>query len=226
LAFLAIVLMPLLAGCLRVQVTMGVSSNDRVSGQIIAAAVPQHGGDTGPQLQSPAALGSKLRVQPYNQDGYVGSQASFQDMTFGDVQQLAQLSSQTDGMFALQFERSGDLVTLDGKVDLRKVSAAGADVQFTVAFPAHVGTTNGTRDGDSIVSWKLPPGEVTSLHADVRYADPNTRGFAGWAGIVIGVTLGFALMVAGLAYVNRNLMLRPELATPIKIPSLPKFLSR
>jgi hypothetical protein len=128
------------------------------------------------------------------------------------------LSGQTDGTFQLQFVRAGDLVTLNGKVDLRKVVASGSDVQFTIAFPAHVGTTNGTREGDSIVSWKLPPGEVSTLEADVRYADPNTRGFAGWVGIVVGTTLGLALIVAGLAYVNRNPMLRPELATPLKLP--------
>lgn len=200
---------------------MGVSSNDRVSGQVIAAEVPQHNGDTGPQLQPPPSLGAKVRVQPYNQDGYVGSQAFFQDLTFGDVQQLAQMSGEADSMFQLQFQRAGDLVTLNGKVDLRRLPAQGSDVQFTVAFPDHVGTTNGTREGDSIVSWKLPPGEISTLQADVRYADPNTRGFAGWAGIVIGTTLGVALIVAGLAYVNRNPMIRPELATPIRLPKFP-----
>lgn len=222
-AFLTALLVPLLAACLRVEVSMGVSANDRVSGQIIAASVPQHDGDKGPQLQAPSVLGSKIRIQPYNQDGYVGSQAFFEDLSFGDVQQLSHLSSQADGMFNIQFQRSGDLVTLDGKVDLKKVRQDGSDVQFTVAFPARVATTNGTREGDSIVSWKLPPGEVSSLRADVRYADPNTRSFAGWAGIVAGVTIGVALMIGGLAYVNRNPWRRPDLVKPIK---LPKFLQR
>lgn len=214
-------LTPLLAGCLRVNVSMGVSADDRVSGQIIAASVPQHDGDRGPLLQAPATLGAKIRVQPYNQDGYVGSQAFFQDLTFADVAQLSQLSGQAENMFRLQFQRSGDLVTLDGKVDLSKLPTQGSDVQFTVAFPAHVATTNGTREGDSIVLWKLPPGQESRVQADVRYADPNTRGFAGWAGIVIGMTLGVALIVGGLAYVNRNPLLRPELAKPIKFPKLP-----
>ena len=80
----------------------------------------------------------------------------------------------------------------------------GSDVQFTIAFPARVATTNGNREGDSIVSWKLPPGEVTSLRAEVRYVDPNTRSFAGWAGIVGGVTIGVAAIIAAMAYMNRN----------------------
>ncbi len=196
--------MPILAGCLRVQVSMGVSSNDRVSGRIVAAAVPANDKDKGPQLKAPESLVAKVRVEPYSQDGYVGSQVYFDDLTFGEVQQLGGLSDQTQGMFNLQFTRSGDLVTLTGRVDLKTVPAQGSDVQFTVAFPARVATTNGTREGDSIVSWKLPPGDVSTVRAEVSYADPNTRSFAGWAGIMGGVTLAVAALVAVLAYMSRN----------------------
>lgn len=194
----------MLTGCLRVQVSMGVSSNDRVSGRIVAAAVPQNDKDKGPQLKAPDALASKVRVDPYSQDGYVGSQVYFDDLTFGEVQQLGGLSDQTQGMFNLQFNRVGDLVTLTGRVDLKSLPPQGSDVQLTVAFPARIATTNGTRESDSEVSWKLPAGDVTSLHAEVGYADPNTRSFAGWAGIVGGLTLAVAAVVAVLAYMTRN----------------------
>ncbi|MEU0541519.1 DUF3153 domain-containing protein [Nocardia sp. NPDC005978] len=193
-----------LTGCLRVQASMGVSSNDRVSGRIVAAAVPQNDKDKGPQLVAPDALSGKVRVDPYSQDGYVGSQVYFDDLTFGEVSQLGALSDQTQGMFNLQFTRVGDLVTLTGRVDLKSLPPHGSDVQFTVAFPARVATTNGTREGDSKVVWKLSAGEVNQLRAEVGYADPNTRSFAGWAGIVGGVTLAVAAMVAVLAYMNRN----------------------
>ncbi|WP_405498608.1 LppM family (lipo)protein [Nocardia sp. NBC_00511] len=194
----------MLTGCLRVQVSMGVSSNDRVSGRIVAAAVPQNDKDKGPQLKAPDGLGGKVRVDAYSQDGYVGSQVYFDDLSFGEVQQLGTMSDQTSGMFNLVFSRAGDLVTLTGRVDLKSLPAQGSDVQLTVAFPARVATTNGTREGDSVVSWKLPPGEVTNLRAEVGYADPNTRSFAGWAGIVGGITLAVAAVVAVLAYMTRN----------------------
>jgi len=87
--------------------------------------------------------------------------------------------------------RSGDTVTLDGKADLKTVPTQGADVQVSIAFPARVGTTNGTRDGDSRVSWTLPAGEVSTMRAEVNYADPSTRSFAGWAGIMAGLALGW-----------------------------------
>ncbi|WP_416382330.1 LppM family (lipo)protein [Nocardia transvalensis] len=201
---MAALLLPLLAGCLRVQVSMGVSSNDRVSGRIVAAAVPANDKDKGPQLKAPETLAANVRVEPYSQDGYVGSQVYFDDLTFGEIQQLGALSDQTQGMFDLQFTRTGDLVTLKGRVDLKTLPPQGSDVQFSIAFPARVATTNGTREGDSIVSWKLPAGDVSNLRAEVSYADPNTRSFAGWAGIVGGITLAVAALVAVLAYVNRN----------------------
>lgn len=203
LLFAALVL-PLLAGCLRVQASMGVSSNDRVSGRIVAASVPQNDQDKGPQLKAPEQLSAKVRVESYSQDGYVGSQVYFEDLTFGEVQQLGALSDQTQGMFNLQFNRLGDLVKLTGRVDLKSLPPHGSDVQFTVAFPARVGTTNGTREGDSVVTWKLPAGDVSTLRAEVGYSDPNTRSFAGWAGIVGGITLAVAAVVGVLAYMNRN----------------------
>ncbi|MFX1757665.1 LppM family (lipo)protein [Rhodococcus sp. As11] len=201
---LVLLAVPLLTGCLRVQATMGISSDDRVSGQIVAATIPADENDPGPELTAPSALAGKVRVQEYSQDGYVGSQVFFNDLTFGDVQQLATMSDQSAGMFQLNLQRSGDLVALNGRVDLESAPSQGTDVQFTIAFPARVATTNGTRESDSIVTWKLPAGEVSSLRAEVRYADPNTRGFAGWAGIMAGAVFGVTLIIAGTAWFTRN----------------------
>ncbi|MFF0817032.1 LppM family (lipo)protein [Rhodococcus sp. NPDC003318] len=200
---LLLLAVPLLSGCLRVQVSMGVSADDRVSGQIVAASVPTSETDTGPELVPPDSLAGKVRVQEYRQDGYVGTQAFFSDLTFGEVQQLSSMSGQVGTAVQLNFQRAGDVVVLDGKADLQAVPDS-SDVQFSVAFPARVATTNGTRDGDSIVTWKLSPGEVNTMRAEVRYPDPSTRGFAGWAGIVGGVTLGVALIVGVMAYLNRD----------------------
>lgn len=198
-------LVPALSGCLRVQVSMGVSSNDRVSGRIVAAVVPTGNDDKGPQLKAPESLAAKVRVEEYNQDGYLGTQVFFDDLTFGEVGQLGGLSDQTQGMFTLEFKRNGDLVSLTGRVDLESVPPHGSDVQFSIAFPARVAKTNGTRErADNTVSWKLPAGEVSTMRAEVKYSDPNTRSFAGWAGIVGGITLAVAALVAGLAFRDRN----------------------
>lgn len=147
-AALALMLVPLLAGCIRVQVSMGVSANDRVTGQVVAAAIPANEADKGPQLTPPSSLEDKIRVQEYKKDGYVGSQAFFSDLSFGDVAQLGSMYAEGSGSFQITLKRSGDTVTLDGKADLKTVPTQGADVQVSIAFPARVGTTNGTRDGD------------------------------------------------------------------------------
>ncbi|CCQ16163.1 Hypothetical membrane protein [Rhodococcus sp. AW25M09] len=201
---LALLVAPMLAGCLRVQVTMGVSANDRVAGQIVAASVPTSDTDTGPELVVPSSIEDKVRVEPYDQDGYVGSQAIFDDLSFGDVQTLGSIYQNAAGLFQLELQRSGDTVTLSGNADLSSVPAQGSDVQFTIAFPSRIGTTNGTRESDNSISWKLPAGEVTSMRAEVNYPDPNTRSFAGWAGIVGGVTVGIAAIVGAMAWVSRN----------------------
>lgn len=198
------VAVPLLTGCLRLQVSMGVSEDDRVSGQIIAATIQTSDSDIGPQLEPPESLGNRIRVEEYRQDGYVGSRAFFSDLTFGDVQQLQAMSTQSGGTYQLEFQRSGDVVTLAGQVDLSSLSEQGSDVQLTVAFPARVATTNGVRDKDNVVTWKLPAGESTMVRAEVRYADPGTRSFVGWAGIVGGVTIGVAAIIGAMAYLARN----------------------
>lgn len=205
---LALFVAPMLTGCLRAQVSMGVSADDRVSGQIVAATIPTSDTDTGPELKAPSSLERKIRISEYKQDGYVGTQASFSDLSFGDVQTLGSMSEQATGSYQLVLQRSGDTVTLDGKADLQTVPAQGTDVQFTIAFPARIGTTNGTRDGDNIITWKLPAGEVTTMRAVVNYPDPNTRSFAGWAGIVGGVTVGVAAIVGAMAWVTRNPAIR------------------
>ena len=203
---LMLLLVPILAGCqqVRINVAMGITEDDRVSGTIVAATEPQNPEDKGPQLKVPDSLSSKIRVQEYKADNLVGTQAYFSDMSFGDLQTLSQMTDQSMGAFQLQLQRAGDMVTLTGKVDLSKAPSEGTDVQFKVAFPARIASTNGIRENDKVVLWKLPAGEVTTLRAEVRYADPNTRSFAGWAGIVGGVCLGVAAIVAALAFVSRN----------------------
>lgn len=203
-AILLLLAMPFLSACLRVQVSMAVSDNDRVSGQIVVAAEPKNDKDKGPQLKEPSSLGDRLHVQPYNRDGMVGSQVIFSDLNFGELSDLKAMSDDAAGKFELKLVRAGDLVALDGSVDLKGLPEEGTDVTFTMAFPARISTTNGTRVSDSVVSWRFTPGEVNTVRAEVRYTDPNTRSFAGWAGIVGGVAIGVALVIGAMAFLTRS----------------------
>jgi len=132
-------------------------------------------------------------VEPYDADGYVGSQATFSDLTFAEVPQLANLSRDATGV-DVSLRRAGNLVILEGRVDLTTLTDPDADVKFSAAFPGEVTSTNGERLDANAVQWTLKPGVVNSMSAQSRFTDPSTRSFTA-AAIGLGVA---ALLVSGL----------------------------
>ena len=129
-------------GCVRVRASITVSPDDRVSGQIIAAAKPRNADDKGPQLLNNLPFAQKVAVSDYNRDDYVGSQAVFSDLTFAEVPQLANMNRDAAGV-DISLRRAGDLVILEGRADLTSLNDSEADVSLTVAFPGEVTSTNG-----------------------------------------------------------------------------------
>jgi hypothetical protein len=199
-----LLVVPLATACLRVRASITVSPDDLVSGEIIAAAKPKTPKDTGPQLDTNnLPFSQKVAVSNYDSDGYVGSQAVFSDVTFAELPQLANMNSNAAGV-NLSLRRNGNLVILEGRADLTSVTDSDADVELTVAFPGVVTSTNGDRVESDVVSWKLKPGVVSTMTANARYTDPNTRNFTG-AGIWLGVaSLAVAGVVALLAWMSRD----------------------
>ena len=181
---------PLLAGCLRLHASITVSPNDQVSGEIIAAVKPRNDKDEGPQFDENIAFSQKIAVQSYRADGYSGSRATFTNLTFAEVPQLANLSRDATGV-DISLRRAGDLVILEGRVDLTNVTDPDADVTFSVAFPGDVTSTNGDRIDTRTVEWKLKPGAVTTMSAQSRFTDPATRSF--------GAAAMWLLLAAALA---------------------------
>ena len=115
-------LVPLATGCLRARASLTISPDDLVSGEIIAAAKPKTPKDTGPQLDTNnLPFSQKVAVSNYDSDGYVGSQAVFSDLTFGELPQLANMNSDAAGV-NLSLRRNGNLVILEGRADLTSVT--------------------------------------------------------------------------------------------------------
>ena len=196
-----VMLVPLASGCLRVRASLTVSPDDLVSGEIIAAAKPKGPKDPGPQLSSNLPFGQKVAVSNYDSDGYVGSQAVFSDLSFTEVTQLAQMNPEAQGV-SLSLHRNGDVVVLDGRADLTSVNDNDADVEFTVAFPGTVTSTNGERAEPGVVSWKLKPGVVSTMTAQARYTDPDIRSFTGtgvWLSIASFAVAGLVALIAWLS---------------------------
>lgn len=192
-ALLMLVVAPLFAGCVRVQASINVSTDDQVSGDIIAAVKHRNDSDRGPRFDENLSFSQKISVSDYDADGYVGSQASFSGLTFAEVPQLANLSRDATGA-DISLRRAGNLVILEGRVDLTTLTDPDADVMLTAAFPGEVTSTNGERIDTGTVQWKIKPGAVSNLSAQARYTDPSTRSFAA-AGLWLGVA---ALLVSGL----------------------------
>src|ERR1700722_3167225 len=199
-----LLVVPLATGCLRVRASLTVSPDDLVSGEIIAAAKPKTPKDPGPQLDNNnLPFSQKVAVSNYDSDGYVGSQAVFSDLTFAELPQLANMNSDAVGV-NLSLRRNGNVVILEGRADLTSLTDPDADVELTVAFPGVVTSTNGDRVDPDAVSWKLKPGVVSTMTAQARYTDPNTRSFTG-AGVWLGIaSFAVAGVVALLAWISRD----------------------
>jgi hypothetical protein len=200
---LILVVLPSAVGCVRIRASITVSQDDRVSGQIVAAAKPRDAADRGPQLLNNLTFANKVAVSDYDRDEYVGSQAVFSDLTFAELPQLANMNRDAAGV-DISLRRAGDLVILEGRADLTSLSDPDADVSLSVSFPGEVTSTNGDQVSAEIVEWKLRPGVVSTMNAQARYTDPSARSFTGAA---IWLAVG-SFLVAGiigtLAYMNRD----------------------
>nr|MDT0523708.1 hypothetical protein [Streptomyces sp. DSM 41633] len=137
-----LLILPMVVGCVRVRASITVSPDDRVSGQIIAAAQPRDADDRGPQLLNNLPFAPKVAVSDYRRDDFVGSQAVFSDLTFAELPQLAGMNRDAAGV-DISLRRAGDLVILEGRVDLTSLNDPQADVLLTVSFPGEVTSTNG-----------------------------------------------------------------------------------
>lgn len=200
---LLVLLVPMAVGCVRVRASLTVSPDDRVSGQLIAAAIPRDDDDKGPQLLDTLPFSQKVSVSSYKRDDYVGSQAVFSDLTFAEVPQLANMNRDAAGV-DISLRRAGDLVILEGRVDLTSLNDPEADVTLSVAFPGDVTSTNGQQVSSDIVEWKLRPGVVSTMNAQAKYTDPSARSFTGaaiWLGLGAFLVAG---IVGGVAWLSRD----------------------
>lgn len=193
----------LTVGCLRAHASLTISADDQVSGRIIVATTARDDNDPGPQLDLNVPFSEKITVSPYQDDGYVGSQAIFSDLTFAEVPQLVALNAAASGV-DITLRRAGNFVILRGRVDLTDVDDPQADIRFTAAFPSTITSTDADRVNDGVATWTLKPGVVTAMNAQARVTDPSTTSFiraAVWLGIA---TLMVAGIIGTLAWLNRD----------------------
>lgn len=201
----------LLGGCVRVKAAMAVTEEDRVSGELVVAALPTREGDAGPQLPVPDSLVGRVRTQPYTSDGYTGTQLFFTELGFEELRVLTSLTAATNSRYQFSLRRTGETVTLNGTVDLTQVPPDRTDVQVRITFPGQVLTTNGD-EVSGTVSWLPKAGQVNELAATARYVGAASGSWHGWALLVAVTCVVVALFVIGLAFLVHRRHLRREAA--------------
>lgn len=201
----------LASGCVRVHAALAVSSSDQVSGDIVVAALPSAGNAKGPQLGVPQSMASRVTMKPYSAGGYVGQDITFHDLSFAELSAFAASVSSQSNAYHITFQRSGDLVTMSGSVDLSQLPASGVDVQLKVNFPGPVTHTTGVVDGQT-VSWTLKPGAVTPFNATDRYTIGNSKSWRFWALALGGGLALISAFLVLLALWARRRNLKKEIA--------------
>lgn len=193
----------LVSGCVRVQAALAVSQRDTVAGDVVVAAVPGSGSDTGPQLTLPADLRGRVQISPYVQDGYVGSRLRFDGLSFAEVGELTGVGGVAGDGLRLELRRAGENVLLSGQADLTRLTAQRADVQLKISFPGRVAQTNGD-DANGTVSWQFTAGQVTEVSAVVGYPDPASPSLTNWVLLLGGIVAATAAGVVLLALASRS----------------------
>ena len=191
---LAVLTLVTLTGCTRVQVAMAVQPDDTVDGEIVIAT-PE---GNGPEVTVPPELEDKVEISPYDEDGFVGSRASFDDLTFAEVSELAALGGSASSRANLEMRRVGERISVQGRADLTTMAVDRSDVRLAISFPGEIVETDGEADSGT-VTWNFAPGEVTPLNASVVSTDPNAPSAVGWTlllTVLVGVAAGATVLLA------------------------------
>lgn len=199
------------SGCVRVHAALAVSSDDRVSGDLVIASLPSAGNDKGPQLATPPEMATRITTKSYAANGYVGSDVQFKDLSFDEMSVLATSISSVNANYHLSFQRAGDLVTFSGSADLSQLPPSGVDVQLKLSFPGEITHSDGSLD-DQTVSWTMKPGKVNSFTATDQYSLGNSRGWRFWSLALGGGIAVISAFIVMLALWARRRNLRKERA--------------
>lgn len=182
---------------------LAVQPDDTVDGTIVVATPAGAPDGRGPQLAVPADLTDEVELSPYDQDGFVGTRAAFENLTFAQVSQLNLLGGNASGRANLELRRVGERIAVQGRADLTTMPVDRADVRLAMSFPGEVVESDGETDGGT-VTWEFVPGEVSQINASVISTDPNAPSILGWSLLLAGLVVVAAGAAVLLARRDRN----------------------
>ena len=174
----------LLAGCFKVNMNLDVAADNTVSGTAVIAVdeslLPSGQGvdDLFADLDL-SDLPDDATVGPYDEDGFVGQQVTFNSVPLAEFAGSGALSATGDD---LSIVREGDEFHVTGGLDMSGEGIAGTEVpqeflenvEFTIAitFPGEVVSATGDIDGNT-VTWRPTVGQNTPMEA-VASAIPSS----------------------------------------------------
>lgn len=169
----------LLAGCFKVNMDVEVSPENTVSGSAIIAvdeSLIELSGQSADQLfedMNLSDLPAGAQVEPYEEDGFIGQQITFDEVSLEDFRGENTLSGGAAGD-ELDIVRRGDEFLVSGSIDMSGQGFTGTEIpegfmdnfefRVSITFPGEVKSATGDIDGNT-VTWEPTIGENTKVEA-------------------------------------------------------------
>ena len=169
----------LLTGCFKVNMDVEVTPENTVSGTAIIAvdeSLLQITGQSADALFEDMDLSDLppgATTETYEEDGFVGQQITFEEVSLDDFKGNNSLSG-TDAGEALNIVRQGDEFHVTGAIDMSGQEFVGTEVpeeflesfefKISITFPGEVKSSTGEVDGNT-VTWEPRVGENTRVEA-------------------------------------------------------------
>lgn len=169
----------LLAGCFRVNMDVEVTPENTVSGTAVIAvdeSLLQLSGQSADALfedMDLSDLPAGATTEPYEEDGFVGQEITFAEVSLEDFRGNDTLTASGTGD-ELDIVRQGDEFHVSGAVDMSGQDFTGTEVpeelldsfefRISITFPGEVKSATGEIDGNT-VTWEPKVGENTRVEA-------------------------------------------------------------
>jgi hypothetical protein len=198
----------LLASCFRVNMDLEVAPDNTVSGSAVIAvdeSLLELSGQSVDQLLADMDLSDLppgSTAEPYEEDGFVGQEVTFEEVPLGAFTGDGALSGSATGE-ELSIVREGDEFRVTGSFDMSGQEFTGTEIprefldnfefRISITFPGRVTSATGDIDGNT-VTWEPRVGENTQIQA-VASAIPSSSPL-----LMIVVIAAGALLLGAIVY--------------------------
>lgn len=199
----------LLSGCFKVNLDVEVTADNTVSGTAVIAveeSLLELSGQSVDQVFADMDL-SELppgsEAEPYDEDGFVGRQITFEEVPLSEFTGDGALSGAASGE-DLHIVREGDEFHVTGGIDMSGQEFTGTEIpqqfldnfefRISITFPGPVSSASGDIDGNT-VTWEPRVGQNTEIQA-VASAIPSSSSPL----LLIVLIAAGALVLGAIAY--------------------------